>query len=72
MTHDEIISNLFAEYDKVSKKRVVELFLSSLSTRDSIPYRNYPELEMDTLARKFWRPYSNVDRDVWGKGCPLW
>lgn len=33
MTHDEIISNLFAEYDKVSKKRVVELFLSSLSTR---------------------------------------
>lgn len=33
MTHDEIISNLFAEYDKVSQKRVVELFLSSLSTR---------------------------------------
>ena len=33
MTHDEIISNLFSEYDKVSKKHVVELFLSSLSPR---------------------------------------
>lgn len=33
MTHDEIIYNLFAEYSKVSKRNVVGLFLSSLSSR---------------------------------------
>lgn len=34
MTHDELIYNLFNEYNKVSKNNIVKLFLSSLSNRN--------------------------------------